>query len=66
MENSQEGWCKMADTYTVTMPKITAASFSVNPCTINEKIILTVTVVEQSVTLEAEVIYAGEIYTGER
>ena len=66
MESSQEGWCKMADTYTVTMPKITAASFSVNPCTINEKIILTVTVVEQSVTLEAEVIYAGEIYTGER
>ena len=66
MANSQEGWCKMADTYTVTMPKITAASFSVNPCTINEKIVLTVTVVEQSVTLEAEVIYAGEIYTGER
>ena len=66
MANLQEGWCKMADTYTVTMPKITAASFSVNPCTINEKIILTVTVVEQSVTLEAEVIYAGEIYTGER
>ena len=56
----------MADTYTVTMPKITAASFSVNPCTINEKIVLTVTVVEQSVTLEAEVIYAGEIYAGER
>ena len=55
----------MADTYTVTMPKITAASFSVNPCTINEKIVLTVTVIEQSIQLQAEVIYAGEIYAGE-
>ena len=66
MVNSQEGWCKMADTYTVTMPRIMSAAFSVNPCTINEKIILTVTVIEQSVSLEAEVIYAGEIYAGER
>ena len=56
----------MADTYTVTMPKITAASFSVNPCSINEKIVLTVTVIEQSVSLGAEVIYAGEVYAGER
>ena len=55
----------MADTYTVTMPKITAASFSVNPCSINEKIVLTVTVIEQSLQLEAEIIYAGEIYAGE-
>jgi hypothetical protein len=56
----------MADTYTVTIPKITAAAFSINPCTINEKIVLTVTVVEQSVVLTAETIYAGEIYAGER
>jgi hypothetical protein len=48
------------------MPKITAATFSKNPCEINEKIVLTVTVVEQNVVLEAEVIYAGEIYAGER
>ena len=56
----------MADTYTVTIPKITAALFSKNPSTINEKIVLTVTVIEQSVVLTAETIYAGEIYAGER
>ena len=56
----------MADRYTVTVPKITAASFSVNPCTINEKIVLTVTVIEQSIVLEAQTIYAGEVYAGER
>lgn len=56
----------MADRYTVNMPKITAATFSVNPCTINEKIVLTVTVIEQNVLLDAQTIYAGEIYAGER
>lgn len=56
----------MADSYTVNMPKITAASFSVNPCSINEKIVLTVTVVEQNILLTAQTIYAGEIYAGER
>lgn len=55
----------MADVY-VLKPQITAASFSVNPCAINEKIVLTVTVIEQSVKLQASTIYAGEIYAGER
>ena len=64
LENSQEGWWAMAKV-TVIMPQITAASFSVNPCTINEKIVLTVTVIEQSVQLETETIYAGEVYAGE-
>ena len=50
---------------TVLMPQITAASFSVNPCIINEKIVLTVTVIEQSIQLETETIYAGEVYAGE-
>ena len=62
----QEGWCKIADTYTVNMPRITAATFSKNPCEINEKIVLTVTVIEQNIVLEADVIYAGEFYAGER
>ena len=35
-------------------------------CTINEKIVITVTVIEQTITLEAATIYAGEIYAGER
>ena len=56
----------MADTYTVTLPRITAASFSSNPCSINEKVVLSVTVVEQSITLAAQTIYAGELYAGER
>ena len=55
----------MADVY-MSVPHISAASFSANPCTINEKIVLTVTVTEQNILLEPEVIYAGEIYAGER
>ncbi len=56
----------MVDSYTVNIPRITAAVFSSNPCSINEKIILTVTVVEQNVTLAAQTIYAGEVFAGER
>jgi hypothetical protein len=56
----------MADSYTVNIPRITAAAFSVNPCSINEKVVLTVTVTEQNVLLEAQTIYAGEISAGER
>lgn len=56
----------MADSFTVSIPKITAASFSKNPSSINEKVVLTVTVTEQSVTLTAQTIYTGEIYAGER
>ncbi len=55
----------MADSYSVNIPRITAASFSVNPCSINEKIVLTVTVLEQSILLDAQTIYAGEVYAGE-
>ena len=55
----------MAETYTVSLPTISAASFSKNPCSINEKIVLTVTVIEQNVVLQAETIYAGEFYAGE-
>ena len=55
----------MADTYTVNIPRITAVSFSSNPCGINEKVVLTVTVIEQNVVLEAQTIYAGEFFAGE-
>lgn len=55
----------MADIY-ISVPYIAAASFSVNPCSINEKIVLTVTVTEQNILMEPEVIYAGEIFAGER
>ena len=65
MEDLQEEWCKMADVY-MSVPYIAAASFSANPCTINEKVVLTVTVTEQNILLDPEVIYAGEIFAGER
>ena len=64
LEDSKEGWWEMAEVF-ILVPQITAASFSVNPCSINEKIVLTVTVIEQSIQLEAETIYAGEVYAGE-
>lgn len=52
--------------YTISTPKITSAAFSKNPASINEKIVITVVVTEQTITLEASTIYAGEIYAGER
>lgn len=55
----------MAATYSVLMPQITAVSFAQNPTTINTKVVLTVTVTEQLITLEAETIYSGEVYAGE-
>lgn len=51
--------------YEVLIPVIQSAAFSTNPATINQKITITVTVIEQSAIREAEVIYSGEIYAGE-
>ena len=55
----------MTDTYTTTIPEIVSAVFSVNPATINQKIVLTVVVTEKTVVLEAEKRYSGELYSGE-
>lgn len=55
----------MADTFTVLIPEITAASFSVNPAVINGKTILSVTVTEKAVILAPEKFYSGEFYSGE-
>ena len=55
----------MAAEYEVLLPVIKSAVFSANPATINEKIVITVTVIEESVILEPEIIYSGEIYSGE-
>ena len=51
--------------YVVWLPTIESASFSINPVTINDKVVLTVTVVETSVVVEPEKYYSGEIYAGE-
>ena len=55
----------MADVITVSIPKILSAAFSINPCSINQKIVLTVTVVDQTTSFETEQIYAGEVFAGE-
>lgn len=55
----------MADTYTVLIPEITAASFSVNPASINTTTVLSVAVTEKTVILEPDKIYSGEFYSGE-
>lgn len=55
----------MADQYSVLIPQITAASFSVNPVVMNGKTVLSVAVTEKTVILEPEKIYSGELYSGE-
>lgn len=55
----------MADQYTVLVPEITAASFSVNPVNINNKTVLSVSVIEKTIILEPEKIYSGEFFSGE-
>ena len=55
----------MADEYSILIPGITAASFSVNPADMNSKTVLSVTVIEKTVILEPDFFYCGEIYSGE-
>ena len=55
----------MAETYAVLIPVIGTSTFSSNPCSINEKITITVTVTEQTVMREPEIIYSGEVFAGE-
>lgn len=55
----------MSDTYAVLLPKITAASFTQNPANINSKTVLAVTVTEETIYLEPEKYYSGELYAGE-
>lgn len=55
----------MADSYSILIPEITTAAFSVNPADMNSKTVLTVTVIEKTVILEPDFFYSGEIYSGE-
>ena len=55
----------MAETYTALVPEIVSAVFSINPANINQTIVLSVTVKETTVVLEAEKRYSGEFYSGE-
>lgn len=51
--------------YTILLPKITSVSFAPNPVDINAKTKLTVAVTEETIVLEPEILYSGEIYAGE-
>ena len=55
----------MADEYSILIPEITSAIFSVNPADMNSKIVLSVTVIEKTVILESDFFYSCEIYSGE-
>ena len=55
----------MADEYSILIPEITSAMFSVNPADMNSKTSLSVTVIEKTIILEPYFFYSGEIYSGE-
>lgn len=55
----------MSDTYTILVPKITAATFAPNPADMNTRVLLSVTVTEETVYLEPAKYYSGEFYSGE-
>lgn len=55
----------MADEYSILIPVITSSLFSVNPVDMNSKTVLSVTVTETTIILEPELLYSGELYSGE-
>ena len=51
--------------YTAQIPVITAASATPNPVNTNGAVLLSVTVIEQTVTLEPYYYYSGDLNSGE-
>lgn len=51
--------------YVVLLPQIDAAAASPNPVNINAQFVLSIKVSEIQKTLEPEIWYSGEIYSGE-
>ena len=51
--------------YAVLVPRVTVASFSVDPVDFNTATVLSVTVTEETVYLEPTYYYSGEIFSGE-
>ena len=50
---------------TIAMPRVTGAEITPNPAAMNTAVLIQVTAAEVSVTLEPEIKYAGEYYSGE-
>lgn len=51
--------------YTAQVPKITASVLLPNPATINGKVKLQVTVIEEAVIVYPSYYYSGDLYAGE-
>lgn len=51
--------------YQVQVPRIDSASISPNPVDFNAKFAISVTVSEETITLEPYYYYSGDIYVGE-
>lgn len=51
--------------YEVQIPSIKDAEITPIPATINQKFLLSVMVVEETITLEPYYYYSGEVYSGE-
>ena len=54
----------MAD-FEFKIPKITNSEILPTPVNINSSFLLSVSVIDETVFLDAELIYSGEIYSGE-
>lgn len=52
-------------TYTLLMPRVSAASLTPNPAATDETLLLAVTVIEETIALEPTIYYSGELYAGE-
>lgn len=55
----------MADTYTVLVPDITAASATPNPVIASTALSFSITIVERTVTLEPYYYLSGDLFAGE-
>ena len=51
--------------YIVQIPYFESASISPNPANMNTKFLLSVSVIEKSVTLDPYFYYSGDLYAGE-
>lgn len=51
--------------YTAQVPRVSSASITPSPVDFNTKFLLSVSVVEDTITLEPYFYYSGEIYAGE-